>query len=807
MTPLLLVCGAWLAGVAAGNVLGLQGLAVPFVVAAGAATALGVVGLRRPLARRSFLAAVLVTLALAGAWRTELHATGLTPGRLAGVTGPASLRGVVAGEPERSDASLRWPLRVQEALLPGEAAWQPATDTVLVWSRHAPALQYGDRVELIGRLEPPPTFDDFDYAAYLARQGVHAVVRYPATITVEGGGWGDAWQAAALGASRALSAALDRLLPEPQNALAQGILLGVRSGMPRDLVEDFRATGTTHILAISGHNMAVVAGLLSLLAVGSVGRRSWRFVVPAVAALGAYAVLVGLPPSVVRAAIMASLALVAGALGRESYPVGGLALAAALMTAANPYLLQDAGFQLSFAAMAGVLGLGPPLARGLGRLWPAPTGQGWFAHARGLTLEGAGATLGATALTLPIQAITFGQVTALALPTTLFALPFMGVLLPAAGVAALVGALPQPLDALALPAAAVAWAAAWGMAGVVQLWAQAPLASLTVPAGNLLWLAAYVPAAAALWWACRQPAAAGGAARLPSPAFRWQPGWAPRAALAAGLAAAGLVWWQALADPQEVTLHFLDTGGDVTLIEGPGGQRILVNGGPSGPALARQLSTVLPPWDRRIDVVVLANPGRQHVAGLVEALRRYEVGLVAESGLPGPGPEYAEWQRTVAAAGVRQVTLRAGAQMRLQGATVRVLHPSAPWLERVETNVDRADASLVLEVEAHGHRVLLTSDLRARGALALAERGALSDVSVLKVPASAAGANMAALLPAVRPAAVVASGSEPEFGWVAGALAAAGETAPVLRSDRDGTVRLVLGPGGAVLRGSRPGHD
>lgn len=802
MTPLLWVCAAWLAGVAGGLLLAFPP-EYPLVAACAGLVLGGLLWKRRRVRTVAFLLAL---VCLAG-WRAEAHQDALDQDQFAGMRGPVVLRGVIVQEPERSDSSLRWRFRVS-GQQSAQGEWAPVQAEVLVWSRHVPALQYGDIVELAGTLEAAPAFDRFDYAAYLARQGIHSVVRYP-RVTVIGNGQGEPQVSAALALRRALSASLDRQLPEPQNALAQGILLGVRSGLPPDILDDFRSTGTTHILAISGHNMAVVAGLLSLVFGWRFSRRSWVFVVIASLLLAGYSLMVGLPPSVSRAATMAILAYVAGAFGRETYPIGGLMLAAAGLAAVNPSLLLDAGFQLSFGAMWGLLAFGPHLRHWLAARAAGARGSGWRAKAVDAATEGAAATLAAALVTLPIQAFTFGQMTLLGLPTTLFALPFMALLLPAAGVAALLGALPAPLSLLALPAAAVTWGLASGMIAVVQFWAQMPLASVPVPAGEPAWLALYLPVAFGAWWllqrrgeaqAAGQPAVVRGGDQRSSFKQRFL-----RGSLAGLLVAAAGAWWVALASPGAVTVHFFDTpGGESTLIESPSGQRILVDGGASGPALSRLLSGALPPWERTLDLVVLTNPKPQHVAGLLTALERFEVRAVAESGLLGDSPEYEQWQRLVAERGIQRTELRAGMRITMAEVEIDVLHPTEPWLSNVRTGVDRSDTSVVLELRAHGQRVLLASDVRARSVLAMRDRGLLTPAAVLKLPASSGTASLSLLRESVQPVAVVVSGSEVELSRLSATLMGQGEDVQLLRTDLDGSVRLTLTKEHAVLRGDRP---
>src|SRR5690606_9772746 len=119
---------------------------------------------------------------------------------------------------------------------------------------------------------------------------------------------------------RSLAGSLAAALPEPASVLSQGLLLGLRGGLDDDLLDAFVRTGTSHILAVSGYNVAVVAGIVTLLAIMLVGRaRALFLIVPSVAA---YAALTGLTPSVTRAAIMGLMLAAAFHVGRQASPLG-----------------------------------------------------------------------------------------------------------------------------------------------------------------------------------------------------------------------------------------------------------------------------------------------------------------------------------------------------------------------------------------------------------------------------------------------------------------------------------------------------
>ena len=218
-------------------------------------------------------------------------------------------------------------------------------------------------MELEGSPVDPPQSGDFSYRDYLARKGIYTYLAYPlirVTADPSGGGL-----MAAVYRLRAAGVALVmRLFPAPESHLLAGILLGADAGMPAALTAAFQATGTAHIIAISGFNMAVLSGLF--LGLFSKLLTRWWAALAAVVALAGYSLLVGGGASVLRAAIMCALAIAAAQIGRSAGAFNALMLSAGVMCLFDPNLPWDVSFQLTFAATAGLMLYAGPL-------------QGWFA--------------------------------------------------------------------------------------------------------------------------------------------------------------------------------------------------------------------------------------------------------------------------------------------------------------------------------------------------------------------------------------------------------------------------------------------
>ena len=703
------------------------------------------------------------------------------------------LRAVVTDEPDVRGRSQRVRLSVREVFVPsaslrtGDGRWQPASGGVLLRRGLFPRHRYGDLLELEGELETPPSFPDFDYREFLARQGVVSLIAYPEVQTIATGE-GNRALAALHDVRRSLGDALARALPEPQAALAQGIFLGQRSAIPPDLTDDMNATGTSHLIAISGHNVSLVAALVIASFAWLIGRRQAALV--ALVAIGMYTMLTGASPTVVRAAIMGSLFVGATLVGRPASAFPSIVLAAALMAGWDPLVVHDVSFQLSFAAIIGLVYLTPLLqTRGaeLLRRGGVETGEGGFAA---FVLESTTMTAGAVAATLPLIALNFGRVSLVAPLSNLLLVPAFPAILGSSALSAVAGVIWTPLGQAT---GWFAWVMLTYMVELARFFADLPLASIEVSgfgAGHAA--ASYLALVAFAWWLGRRRPEADPALspdRVATGGLRLRPAWA----LAGGLAvAAALAWWAALdSDGGRLRLTVLDVGqGDALLIETPAGQRILIDGGPSGRAVTQALGEELPFWERTLDLVVLTHPQEDHLAGLIEVVERYDVRAVLATPAEADTATYREWRDLIEREGMPYTVARPGGRIDLgEGAVLLILGPGADALASSEPN----DASLVLRLVWDDISFLLTGDIEADGEEALLASNVELASTVLKAPHhGSATSSSAAFVRAVRPAlAVVSVGEGNPFGHPSAAVLERLGTPLVFRTDRHGSVTLV----------------
>ncbi len=231
---------------------------------------------------------------------------------------------------------------------------------ILITLPHYPAYKYGDLVEFTGRVKPPENFSDFDYAGYLAKDGIYSTMYSPKTRLISSGQGSPAY-ILIFKVKDKFREKLKEAIADPESSLASGLLLGDRSSMTGKLKNDFAATGTSHIVAVSGFNVTIIAVIILEVALLIGFSRAQSFWI-SLAAIILFIIMVGAPASAIRAGIMGGLLLLAIKTGRLNSSLNAIVLAAVLMIAANPKILRfDIGFLLSFLAVIGIIWLYPIL--------------------------------------------------------------------------------------------------------------------------------------------------------------------------------------------------------------------------------------------------------------------------------------------------------------------------------------------------------------------------------------------------------------------------------------------------------------
>jgi len=554
------------------------------------------------LARVSDAAPLLLALAVVSAGAIIRRRHGLPILLLGAALGGLRQEWAETREPiplaDRAEGFVEGPPRIYRTLEDPDG--DPAADGSFVVGRvqvrffgRSLSLAGGERVVARGpmrRPRPASNPGQFDYGAFLSRQGIDAVLTLESLEILEG-------PSIAGRARRAARGLLDRGTRPEVAAFLGAIVLGRREALPDELISDFQKSGTAHLLAISGQNLVIV--LISLWTVLTLlGTRGRILTLLLLVLLGLYVVLIGFQVSVLRSYLMIAAFLGADLAWRRRDPVASLSAAALAICLFDPAQVADAGFQLSFAAVLGLSVLAPIL-HGM-----AQAGGGWIRDRLRLAM---GVSVAAWLSTAPIVLEHFNLLTPGIVFANLALVPLLGVEF-VLGLAHLALA---PLGAEGL----TGWAAGatfdlmrWAARGVTAL----PFSHAWAPPPGPWVIAAYYAALAAWAWACR--ARPGG----------WKPWLVALLALPLGLT--GPLRHRT---PDGPRLAVLDVGrGSCAVLEWPDGRNLVVDCGsldardPGATIAAKYL------WHRgitRVDTLVLSHPDRDHVNGARTLIERFGV--------------------------------------------------------------------------------------------------------------------------------------------------------------------------------------
>jgi len=390
------------------------------------------------------------------------------------------LKGVVSGDPVYTEKGGSYRLSLREIWPPGATGFRAVSGDIYVKVEPSQHYEAGELLELAGKLYLPAqqTEDGFPYRDYLNRQGMYAVMSKPQAVVLAT--HQDFFVFHYLNDIQNGSLdIINRFMEGKQAGLLGGILLGEQTGLDPQVKDNFRRTGSTHIIAISGANITITVGVLMLLFGRFFSKKPTLYL--SLIGIFFYVLLVGASPGVIRAGVMGGFAIGGLLLGREYTALYGLFGTALFMTLISPQVLYDIGFELSFMATLGLILIAQPL-QNLSQFknWPA------------FLKEGLIMGFAAEAMTLPLSIFYFKQISLVSLPTSLLALPALPIIMATGAV--LVGGgwvfsawLPGLVSFLGW----LSWLFLAYMIAVIDFFASLPFASVSLNAIHPIWLVVY----------------------------------------------------------------------------------------------------------------------------------------------------------------------------------------------------------------------------------------------------------------------------------------------------------------------------
>jgi competence protein ComEC len=582
------------------------------------------------------------------------------------------------------------------------------------------------------------------------------------------------------------SASLGRGMPAREAELARGFVIGEDERIDPVTVEDFRRSGLSHLLAVSGENVVLLA-LLAMPLLAAFGMPLRTRLVWVLGLIAIYVPIAGAGPSIQRAGVMGALGVLATLAGRRASRFYALLVAAGVTLALAPRIAEDVGWQLSFAAVLGILLLATPVREAISSRIGS---TGW----RRALAEGAAVTVAATLATAPLIAFHFEEISMTALLANLLALPavapamWLGMISAAAGQAPgfpveLVNAVNAPL--LAYVAQVAAWCGRPGWAVIHLHLSASELVAVYLALG--CGVAATMRLARLRYLAAiRRPPADGPRSRLIGHfSSRRRVLWG--LALAGVCLVAGVSAWggegRAAPPASGLRIEVLDVGqGDSILLQPAGAAPVLVDGGPPGDGLVSKLRDE---GVDRLGATIVTHDQSDHAGGIVELLGHVPVDrfvfafvgrdLLSEARGVGANPE----------------RVAEGSVLRTGGLRLEVLWPPRALLSNPLGGADPNERALVILARWHRFSMLLTADAEAE--TVPIDPG---PIDVLKVAHHGSeDAGLDALLDRINPRlAVISVGADNPYGHPTPATLAtlAAHRIRALRTDLDGTVTLEI---------------
>jgi competence protein ComEC len=569
----------------------------------------------------------------------------------------------------------------------GDYNWRKVTGLVKtdIYSDEKPGnLGFGDEVVIAGRLSRPEGLKNpglFDYSRYLGIKNIYAALSVSENnfVEVTSGGRVNPVMKWAYYVRRNIRDAIKRYVDKRYSGFLNAILIGERTELDSSITDDFVRTGTVHVIAISGLNIALVAGIFLFIFKAFGIRKKLNLVLTSLAIVF-YCFVAGSSPPVVRATVVFVIASFGFYLSRESDILNSLSLAAFLILLANPKELFNPSFQLSFGSVISIVLFVPKI-------------EELFGKRTNYIIKSAAVSIAASIGVFPIVARYFNIVSPVAVLANLVIVPALFVLTVVSFVflsLSLVGAV-FCLGWMGMILSMLTSATFY----INHLFARIPLSYIRIPAPSPFFICAYYAFLAYILFAKNR---------------RYIP-------MAALIAVNIFVWSQDLScGGRELKITFLDVGkGDSAIVQFPALGTMLVDGGSGGvEGMADTGKSVVAPylWNngiRRLDAVVVTHFHEDHLGGLFYILENFKVGCVIDNGEPSLKDTalYEKYTDIIRKKRIRRIIVNDGDEIAGFGqAKIFVLNPV-----EAARNIDPNDSSLVLKITYNNFSALFCGDI------------------------------------------------------------------------------------------------
>ena len=696
----------------------------------------------------------------------------------------------------------------------------------------------GNYIRAKTRLKDPHNFNNpggFDYKRYLLYRGIRlrGYISRPSDIVIIRESAGNYFRTRIERYRSLLRGLIREKAPSPEGGVLQALILGEKEGIPEDIIRNFNRAGVSHILAISGLHVGIIAFISFVIARTLMKSSEYlllRLNIFKVSALFSiipvigYAFIAGLRISTIRAAIMILCYLTALLAGRGRDLLNILAFAAFLILVISPASLFDVSFQLSFTAVAAILLVTPALSSVI----PQAAGEGIFRRAMTAILLFIMVSLAAVIGTAPLIALYFNRISTIALLSNLLVIPIIGFAALPLGMLLIVTAPFAPIASVLIAVASFLIRIAVSIIGFLSSF---PFSSLPVTTPTLLevifyYLCVLTGVRLINTWRSKENEVSKGFKRHLFPSAighlkdLYRANERTLLVLSLGLLALFFVadaFYTNLraAGRRHLEAMFIDVGqGSSTLIKLPGGSVILVDGGGFYDRSFDLGEYVVAPYlwrekVKRIDIMVLTHPDQDHAGGLPSIAENFEVGEIWSNGQESENESCRRLQEVIRQKGIPHRIVGMDTPERIiGGASIRILNPQRPASGSGPSlpNFDYNDNGIVMKITFGRRSILLPTDISGLAEARLVASGHDLRADILMAPHHGGyTSSTAPFLRAVRPEiAVISCGPDNAFGFphpaVLDRYTRAG--ARVLRTDKDGAV--IVRTDGETLEIRRP---